>query len=174
MAEARYEIAYSVARNNSENLIAFRTKYENDPKAILHYLRDHCPAVYDPFCGGGSIPLEAQRLGLRARASDLNPLAVLLNKAMIELPPKFHDQNPVNPDADPLGMFTGKGKKRTRSPWKGTAGLAADIRYYGAWMREEAYKRIGHLYPKNVWLACCMPTMRRAAMQRVHHTTTTS
>ena len=148
LAEARYEIAYSTARNKGENLSVFREQFKNDPKAVLKYLRDHCPAVYDPFCGGGSIPLEAQRLGLRARASDLNPLPVLLNKAMIELPPKFHDQNPVNPDADPLGMFTGTGRNRTRTPWKGTAGLAADIRYYGAWMREEAYKRIGHLYPK--------------------------
>ena len=147
LAEARYEIAYSAARNNGENLSVFRKKFKDDPKAVLTYLRDHCPAVYDPFCGGGSIPLEAQRLGLRARASDLNPLPVLLNKAMIELPPKFHNQKPVNPDADPMGMFTGTGKRQTRSPWKGTAGLAADIRYYGAWMREEAYKRIGHLYP---------------------------
>ncbi len=148
LAEARYEIAYSVARNNGENLPVFREKFKNDPKAVLKYLRDHCPAVYDPFCGGGSIPLEAQRLGLRARASDLNPLPVLLNKAMIELPPKFHDQNPVNPDADPLGMFTGTGRNKTRTPWKGTAGLAADIRYYGAWMREAACKEIGHLYPE--------------------------
>ncbi len=148
LAEARYEIAYSVARNNGENLTDFRVRFENDPKAVLEYLRDHCPAVYDPFCGGGSIPLEAQRLGLRARASDLNPLPVLLNKAMIELPPKFHNQKPVNPDADPMGMFTGTGRRRTRMPWKGTAGLADDIRYYGAWMREEAYKQIGHLYPK--------------------------
>ena len=148
LAEARYEIAYAVARNNGENLTAFRTKFQNNPTAVLHYLRDHCPAVYDPFCGGGSIPLEAQRLGLRARASDLNPLPVLLNKAMIELPPKFHNQKPVNPEADPMGMFTGTGRQRTRVPWKGTAGLAADIRYYGAWMREEADKRIGHLYPK--------------------------
>ena len=148
LAEARYEIAYSAARNNRENLNVFREKFKNDPKAVLHYLRDHCPAIYDPFCGGGSIPLEAQRLGLRARASDLNPLPVLLNKAMIELPPKFHDQNPVNPDADPLGMFTGTGRNRARAPWKGPAGLANDIRYYGAWMREEAHKRIGHLYPK--------------------------
>ena len=148
LAEARYEIAFSVARNNGENLNVFREKFKNDPKAVLKYLHDHCPAVYDPFCGGGSIPLEAQRLGLRARASDLNPLPVLLNKAMIELPPKFHDQNPVNPNADPMGMFTGTGRNKTRAPWKGTAGLAADIRYYGAWMREEAHKRIGHLYPK--------------------------
>ena len=148
LAEARNEIAISVARNNGEDLTAFRSRFQNDPKAVLKYLRDHCPAVYDPFCGGGSIPLEAQRLGLRARASDLNPLPVLLNKAMIELPPKFHDQNPVNPDADPQGMFTGTGRNRTRAPWKGTSGLAADIRYYGAWIREEAHKRIGHLYPK--------------------------
>ena len=148
LREARYEIAYSVARNNGENLTTFRTRFQNDPEAVLQYLRDHCPPVYDPFCGGGSIPLEAQRLGLRARASDLNPLPVLLNKAMIELPPKFHNQNPVNPDADPLGMFTGTGRRRTRVPWKGTAGLADDIRYYGAWMREAAHKEIGHLYPK--------------------------
>ena len=148
LAEARYEIAYSVARNNGEDLTDFRSRFKNDPDAVLKYLRDHCPAVYDPFCGGGSIPLEAQRLGLRARASDLNPLPVLLNKAMIELPPKFHNQKPVNPDADPMGMFTGTGRRRTRVPWKGTAGLADDIRYYGAWMREEAHKRIGHLYPK--------------------------
>ena len=148
LAEARYEIAYSVARNNGEDLTDFQKRFKNDPEAVLQYLDDHCPAVYDPFCGGGSIPLEAQRLGLRSRASDLNPLPVLLNKAMIELPPKFHNQNPVNPNADPLGMFTGTGRRRTRVPWKGTAGLADDIRYYGAWMREEAHKRIGHLYPK--------------------------
>ena len=148
LAEARYEIAYSAARNNGENLNVFRAKFKNDPKAVLHYLRDHCPAVYDPFCGGGSIPLEAQRLGLRARGSDLNPLPVLLSKAMIELPLKFHNQKPVNPDADPMDMFTGTSRKRTQVPWIGSAGLADDIRYYGAWMRAEAYKRIGHLYPK--------------------------
>jgi len=147
LAAARREIAISVARNNGEDPIVCRERFKKDPEAVLTYLRDHCPAVYDPFCGGGSIPLEAQRLGLRARGSDLNPLAVLLNKAMIELPPKFHDQNPVNLDADPLGMFTSTGSRRRRTPWKGTAGLANDIRYYGAWMREEAHRRIGHLYP---------------------------
>ncbi len=155
LAEARYEIAFSVARNNGEDLIHFRQRFKEDPPSVLHYLREHAPAVYDPFCGGGSIPLEAQRLGLRARASDLNPLPVLLNKAMIELPPKFHNQPPVNPDADPIGMFTSRKPRTAKSntrrehiPWKGTAGLAADIRYYGAWMRDEAYKEIGHLYPK--------------------------
>ncbi len=147
LAEARREIAISVARNNAEDLTACRQRFEKDPAEVLQYLRDHCPAIYDPFCGGGSIPLEAQRLGLRARASDLNPLPVLLTKAMIELPPTFHNQKPVHPDADPMGMFTGTGKSKTRVPWKGTAGLASDIRYYGAWMREEAHKRIGHLYP---------------------------
>ncbi len=148
LAEARYEIALSVARNNEEDLTEFRERHQENPEAVLRYLREHAPAVYDPFCGGGSVPLEAQRLGLRARGSDLNPLPVLLNKAMIELPPKFHNQQPVNPEADPMRMFTGSSKSTARAPWRGTAGLAADIRYYGAWMREEAHRRIGHLYPK--------------------------
>lgn len=148
LAEARYEIACSVARSNGKDLTTFRKRYRNDPEAVLRYLREHCPAVYDPFCGGGSIVLEAQRLGLQARGSDLNPLPVLITKAMIELPSKFHNQKPVNPDADPMGMFTGTNRRRKHVPWKGTAGLADDIRYYGAWMREEAHKRIGHFYPK--------------------------
>ncbi len=143
LAEARYEIAVSIARNNGENVKAFRERHKHNPKAVLQYLNDHCPAVYDPFCGGGSIPLEAQRLGLRARGSDLNPLPVLITKAMIELPPKFHNCPPINPDAAPMASSS-----QTRTPWRGPAGLADDIRYYGAWMREEAHKRIGHLYPK--------------------------
>lgn len=147
LAEARLEIAVSVARNHGENAKTFRDRLANKPAEVLAYLGEHCPAIYDPFCGGGSISLEAQRLGLHARGSDLNPLPVLLNKAMIELPPQFHNQKPINPDADPLGMFAGTGKNRTRVSWKGTSGLANDIRYYGAWMREEAQERIGHLYP---------------------------
>lgn len=95
------------------------------------------PAVLDPFAGGGAIPLEAQRLGLEAHASDLNPLAVLINKALIELPPKFKDMPPVFP-----------GAAETRTEWKGAEGLAEDVRLYGQWMRDEAEKRIGHLYPK--------------------------
>ncbi len=114
----------------------------------LRYLRDNAPAIYDPFCGGGSIPLEAQRLGMKAMGSDLNPIAVLITKSLIELPPKFHSQPPVNPDSDPMGMTTGRGRRRQRIPWRGTAGLANDIRYYGKWMREEAFRRIGHLYPE--------------------------
>jgi adenine-specific DNA methylase len=98
------------------------------------------PPVYDPFCGGGSIPLEAQRMGLEAHASDLNPVPVLINKALIEIPPKFASKPPVNPEA--------KKKLGASGSWKGAAGLAEDIRYYGQWMRDEAEKRIGHLYPK--------------------------
>lgn len=100
------------------------------------------PPIVDPFCGGGSIPLEAQRLGLEAHASDLNPVAVLITKALIELPPKFADRSPVHPTDG--GTFAGFGT------WKGAAGLAEDIRWYGSWMREQAEERIGHLYPKAV------------------------
>lgn len=94
------------------------------------------PPVLDPFCGGGSIPLEAQRLGLEAHASDLNPVPVLITKALIELPATFADRSPVHPQAE------------HRTTWKGAQGLAEDVRRYGAWMREEAQRRIGHLYPQ--------------------------
>ena len=102
---------------------------------------DQLPAFHDPFAGGGSIPLEAQRLGLEAHASDLNPVAVLINKAMIEIPPRFAGKPPVNPEAR-------QGRGSTEAQWKGAAGLAEDVRFYGKWMRDEAEKRIGHLYPK--------------------------
>ncbi|MFZ1490049.1 MAG: DUF1156 domain-containing protein [Ilumatobacteraceae bacterium] len=101
---------------------------------------DGPPAIVDPFCGGGSIPLEAQRLGLEAHASDLNPVAVLITKALIELPPKFAGRPPVHPD-------DGRELKGTRT-WSGAQGLAEDVRWYGRWMRDEAERRIGHLYPK--------------------------
>jgi putative DNA methylase len=102
---------------------------------------DGPPPIVDPFCGGGSIPLEAQRLGLEARASDLNPVAVLITKALIELPAKFADRPPVHPpDEGTLGHFGGE--------WSGAAGLAEDVRWYGNWMRDRAEERIGHLYPK--------------------------
>jgi putative DNA methylase len=97
------------------------------------------PPVLDPFAGGGSIPLEAQRLGLEAHASDLNPVAVLITKALIEIPPKFAGRPPVNPAVQ---------KSLMGSDWSGARGLADDIRYYGKWMRDEAEKRIGYLYPK--------------------------
>lgn len=107
---------------------------------ILNSTNGNPPPVLDPFCGGGSIPLEAQRLGLKAYASDLNPVAVLITKALIEIPPRFAGQPPVNPEAR-----RSLAHERT---WKGAAGLAEDVRYYGKWMRDEAEKRIGHLYPK--------------------------
>jgi len=100
---------------------------------------DNPPEVLDPFCGGGSIPLEAQRLGLVAHGSDLNPVAVLITKALIELPAKFAGQPPVHPR-------DGDGRLAIES-WRGAQGLAEDVRYYGAWMRDEAERRIGHLYP---------------------------
>ena len=128
VGEARREIARSLARDPSTGTRAAPT----DPEAVLAYLREHAPPLHDPFAGGGSIPLEAQRLGLRAIASDLNPLAVLINKAMIELPPKFRDQPPVNPEADRMGMTVGKGRKTRHVAWRGAAGLADDIRYLRA------------------------------------------
>lgn len=106
---------------------------------ILKSTNNDPPALLDPFAGGGAIPLEAQRLGLEAHAHDLNPVAVMINKAMIEIPPKFADMPPVNPDAQVSAM---------RGAWPRTTGLAEDVRYYGEWMKQEAYKRIGHLYPK--------------------------
>ncbi len=106
-------------------------------------IRESCdgnpPPILDPFAGGGTIPLEAQRLGLEAHASDLNPVAVLINKALIEIPPKFRDQAPVFP-----------GLADTRASWRGAEGLAADVRAYGDWMRDEAEKRIGHHYPNAI------------------------
>ena len=99
------------------------------------------PGFHDPFAGGGSLPLEAQRLGLESHASDLNPVAVLINKAMIEIPPKFAGNPPVNPGSR-------QDKDLVARQWTGARGLAADVRYYGQWMRDEAEKRIGWLYPK--------------------------
>lgn len=103
---------------------------------ILASNNGEMPPVYDPFSGGGSIPLEAQRLGLPAYGSDLNPVAVMIGKAMIEIPPLFKDQPPVNPDIE------------KRMSYRNAEGLAADVKYYGEWMREKALERIGHLYPQ--------------------------
>lgn len=112
-------------------------------REILKATDGHPPPVLDPFCGGGSIPLEAQRLGLEAHGSDLNPVAVLITKALIEIPPKFAGMPPVNPEARKNLQ-----KKIEGKDWPGASGLADDVRYYGKWMRDEAEKRIGHLYPK--------------------------
>lgn len=106
---------------------------------ILKSTGGNPPELLDPFAGGGAIPLEAQRLGLKAHAHDLNPVAVMINKAMIEIPPRFAGMAPVNPDARTSKMS---------QAWSRAQGLAEDVRYYGEWMKQEAFKRIGHLYPK--------------------------
>lgn len=113
---------------------------KDHPQAAALFNPDKLPAFHDPFAGGGALPLEAQRLGLDAYASDLNPVAVLINKAMIEIPPRFAGRPPVNPEAKKDGDLVGR-------QWKGAQGLAEDVRYYGQWMRDEAHKRISHLYP---------------------------
>ena len=133
LEQAREEIRRSWRRTCEDN--------RDHPRAAELFNPDQLPAFHDPFAGGGSIPLEAQRLGLEAYASDLNPVAVLINKAMIEIPPRFAGKPPVNPEAR-------RGRGSTKADWKGAAGLAEDMRYYGKWMRDEAEKRIGHLYPK--------------------------
>lgn len=131
--EAHREIAASIARGRGETA-------PTDAEEVRAYLAAHAPPVLDPFCGGGSIPLEAQRLGLEAHGSDLNPVAVLITKALIEIPPKFAGKPPVNP--------TSREKKTLDGDWPGATGLAEDVRYYGQWMQDKAEKRIGHLYPK--------------------------
>jgi putative DNA methylase len=109
---------------------------KDHPQAAELFNPDKLPGLHDPFAGGGAIPLEAQRLGLEAYASDLNPVAVLINKAMIEIPPKFAGRPPVNPDWQKKSK-----EEKALADWSGAKGLAEDVRYYGAWMREEAQKR---------------------------------
>jgi len=116
--------------NNQDILTAAKAE-------ILKSTGGNPPPLLDPFAGGGAIPLEAQRLGLEAHAGDLNPVAVMINKAMIEIPPKFAGQPPVNPESRSL-----------LNTWSGAQGLADDVRYYGEWMKKKAFERIGHLYPK--------------------------
>ena len=133
LQQARDEIRKSWRRTCADNA--------DHPRAAELFNADKLPAFHDPFAGGGALPLEAQRLGLEAHASDLNPVAVLINKAMIEIPPKFAGQSPVNPASR-------EEKSLIEREWKGAQGLAEDVRYYGQWMRDEAERRIGHLYPK--------------------------
>jgi len=129
LQQARDEIWRSWRRTCAENA--------DHPQAKELFDRNKLPGFHDPFAGGGALPLEAQRLGLESFASDLNPVAVLINKAMIEIPPKFAGMPPVHPQVS-----------QSKSEWHGAEGLAEDVRYYGQWMRDEAEKRIGHQYPK--------------------------
>jgi putative DNA methylase len=133
LSAAREEIWKSWCRTCADNKRHPQAKDLFDPKKL--------PAFHDPFAGGGSIPVEAQRLGLETFASDLNPVAVLINKGMIEIPAKFAGRPPVNPESQSQKSQMGK-------MWQGALGLAEDVRFYGNWMREEAERRIGHLYPK--------------------------
>lgn len=133
LQQARDEIWQSWRYTCAENA--------DHPQAKELFDRHKLPGFHDPFAGGGALPLEAQRLGLESCASDLNPVAVLINKAMIEIPPKFTGMSPVNPASRDE-------KSLVAREWRGTQGLAEDVRYYGRWMRDEVEKRIGHLYPK--------------------------
>jgi len=133
LERARNEIWQSWRRTCAENA--------DHPRAKELFDRHKLPAFHDPFAGGGSLPLEAQRLGLDAYASDLNPVAVLINKAMIEIPPRFAGMPPVNPEARADNKLFGR-------EWRGADGLAEDVLHYARWMRDEAEKRIGHLYPR--------------------------
>lgn len=148
LPKAQYADAHDTPRARLFDFIALLVQWESSNNSnILKTARkliDLCtdgnpPPVYDPFAGGGTIPLEAQRLGLKAYASDLNPVAVLINKAMIEIPPKFAGRPPVHPNRD---------QDLVHGTYSGAQGLAEDVRHYGTWMRNEAEKRIGHLYPK--------------------------
>lgn len=133
LQQARDEIWQSWRAACAENV--------DHPRAKELFDRKKLPAFHDPFAGGGALPLEAQRLGLEAYASDLNPVAVLICRAMIEIPPKFAGRPPVNPEAR-------QEKALLVREWRGAQGLAEDVRHYGQRMRDEAEKRIGHLYPK--------------------------
>lgn len=139
------DVAVEIERKRLFAIIEELVKWENSTnEEVLERARaeirrscgEELPPVYDPFSGGGSIPLEAQRLGLPAYGSDLNPVAVMIGKAMIEIPPKFKDMPPIHPGI------------KERSFYRNAEGLAEDVRYYGEWMRERAWERIGSLYPQ--------------------------
>jgi putative DNA methylase len=114
--------------------------FERAYQEIVRCCGEQIPTVLDPFCGGGSIPLEAQRLGLPVQASDLNPVAVLITKALIEVVPRFAERPPVNPASRKGVAYSGT--------WTSGKGLADDVRFYGQWVLEEARKRLAHLYPR--------------------------
>ncbi|MFN0071170.1 MAG: DUF1156 domain-containing protein [Chloroflexota bacterium] len=132
LGEARWEIARSAARG------AGLTRPQTDAD-VARLLATVAPPVYDPFSGSGSIPIEAQRLGLRSRASDLNPVAVLMTRAVIELPAQYGDHVPVNP--------RDRARALSDAGWRRPSGLIADIRYYAEWIGAEAERQLSGLYP---------------------------
>lgn len=134
-----------LSRARAEILRSWRETCElnkGHPQAAELFNSDKLPAFHDPFAGGGALPLEAQRLGLESYASDLNPVAVTINKVMIEIPARFAGQKPVGPRS------VDDKQENLHEDWRGAKGLAEDIHRYGTWMRHEAAKEIGHLYPK--------------------------
>jgi len=118
------------------------------PQAAELFNPEKLPGFHDPFAGGGALPLEAQRLGLESYATDLNPVPVTINKAMIEIPPKFAGRTPVGPEIDADKSSKKRATRDAFEEWTGAKGLAEDVRRYGAWMREQAQERIGYLYPQ--------------------------
>lgn len=110
------------------------------PNAFEIFNPDKLPAFHDPFAGGGSIPLEAQRLGLNSYASDINPVATLINKATIEIPQKFSNLPSLN------SYFNNE--RLIDNSWAGADGLADDIRYYGKWISKKAEESLNQLFPK--------------------------
>lgn len=139
--DAERERLFDIIRRMMVKKLHTQPKVYAEARAeMLKHCDGKLPPVFDPFAGGGSIPLEAARLGFEAHAADLNPVAVLLNKCNLELAPRWTGQAPVNPQAR---------MEHTGAPhWEGTRGLAEDVRYYGRKIREEAQKKIGRLYPK--------------------------
>ncbi len=143
------EEAQEAERSRLFDIIRSLVKWENNSNSVVldaakreieRFSNGAIPLLRDPFCGGGSIPLEAQRLGLKAHGSDLNPVAVLITKVLLEIPPRFANQPPVNSQS--------RSKIGATGGWVGAQGLAEDVRYYGLWMCDEASKSIGQLYPK--------------------------
>ncbi|MGV1035261.1 MAG: DUF1156 domain-containing protein [Microbacteriaceae bacterium] len=137
VTEAREDLFKLIREMANWDNVSNEANFDKYRDVILRATNGKPPAILDPFAGGGTIPIEAQRLGLEAHASDLNPVAVLINKALIEIPPKFADNSPVFPAANEGVEY-----------WPRATGLAEDVRRYGQWMRDEAEQRIGHLYPK--------------------------
>jgi len=138
------DVAVEIERKRLFAIIEDLVKWENSTNEdVLERARaeirrscgNELPPVYDPFSGGGSIPLEAQRLGLPAYGSDLNPVAVIIGKAIVEIPSKFRNKEPIHPGI------------KSRSFYHNADGLAEDVKFYGELMREKAWERIGYLYP---------------------------
>ena len=99
------------------------------------------PVIQDPFAGGGAIPLEAQRLGFKAVSTDLNPLPLLLNTAMTELPSRIPKAKPIGPEIDQLRQ------RVINFEGGGLASFKEDLLRYGELVKSNAYEKIREFYP---------------------------